>query len=197
MQYVTRQYALNSIDVISTTSEQFLNFQIGNLRFIDSLKFLTASHDKLVQSLAADGRDKLINTARHYPDSDMVFAKGNYPYQYMDERNKLVLTELHPINAFYSSLSYETISSEEYELAQKVWREFNIENMQQYHDLYLNLDVLLLGMFFENFRQTCIIDYGLDPAHYYTIPGFTFDACLKFTEQELNLFTDSKKFLFI
>ena len=69
--------------------------------------------------------------------------------------------------------------------------------MQQYHDLYLNLDVLLLAEVFENFRQTCILDYGLDPAHYYTLPGFTFDACLKFTEQELALFTESEKFLFI
>ena len=69
--------------------------------------------------------------------------------------------------------------------------------MQKYHDLYLNLDVLLLADIFENFRQTCILDYGLDPAHYYTLPGFTFNACLKFIEQEFDLFTDSEKFLFI
>ena len=41
------------------------------------------------------------------------------------------------------------------------------------------------------------MDYSLDPAHYYTLPGFTFDACLKFTQQELDLFTDSEKLLFI
>ena len=69
--------------------------------------------------------------------------------------------------------------------------------MQQYHDLYLNLDVFLLADVFENFPQTCIMGYGLDPAYYYTLPGFTFDACLKFTGQELYLFTDSEKFLFI
>ena len=54
-----------------------------------------------------------------------------------------------------------------------------------------------LHMFFENFRQTCIMDYGLDPSYYYTLLGFTFDVCLKFTEQELDLFPDSEKFLFI
>ena len=89
------------------------------------------------------------------------------------------------------------LTPEEYAQAHKVWREFNIDNMQQYYDLYLNLDVLLLADVFENFRQTCIMDYGLDPAHYYTLPGFTFDACLKFTGQELDLFTDSEKFRFI
>ena len=69
--------------------------------------------------------------------------------------------------------------------------------MQQYHDLHLNLDVLLLADVFENCRQTCILDYGLDPAHYYTLPRFTFDACLRFTEQELDMFNDSEKFIFI
>ena len=120
MQYITRLYAPNSIDVIPTTSEKFLSFQTCNLRFLDSLQFLTASLDTLVQSLAADGRDKCNHTARHYPDSDLVFAKRNYPYEYMDGRDKFLLTELPPIHVFYSSLSEETITPEEYERAQKV-----------------------------------------------------------------------------
>ena len=115
----------------------------------------------------------------------------------MDGREKFLLTELPLIDALCSSLFEETITPEEYERTQKVWQKFNIENMQPYHDLYLNLDVLLLADVFENFHQTCIMDYDLDHAHYYTLPGFTFDACLKFTGQELDLFTDSEKFLFI
>ena len=63
--------------------------------------------------------------------------------------------------------------------------------------LCLNLDVFLIAKCFEHFRQTCTLDYRLDPAHYYILLGFTFDACLKCTEQELDLFTDSEKFLFI
>ena len=81
----------------------------------------------------------------------------------MNGRDKFLLTELPPIDAFYSSLSEETITPEEDDRAQNVWREFGIENMQQYHDLYLNLAVLLLADVFENFRQICILDYGLDP----------------------------------
>ena len=57
LQYVTPEYAPNSIDVIPTISEKFLTF--GNLRFLDRLQFLTASLDTLVQSLAADGRENL------------------------------------------------------------------------------------------------------------------------------------------
>ena len=52
--------------------------------------------------LTADGRDKFRHTARHYPDSDLVFAKVNYPYEYMDGRDTFLLTELPPIDAFYS-----------------------------------------------------------------------------------------------
>ena len=146
-QYATREYAPNSIDVIPSTSEKFLSFQIGNLRFLDSFQFLTASLDTLVQSLAADGREKCSHTARHHPDSGLVFGKGNYPYEYMDGRDKFnfLLTELPPIDALYSSLSEETITPEEYERAQNVWREFKIKSMQQYHDLYLNLEDLLLA----------------------------------------------------
>ena len=158
---------------------------MGNLCFRDSLQFLTASLEILFQSLAADGRDKLCHTARHYLDSDLVFGKGNYPYECTDGRYTFLLTGLPPIDAFYISLSEETITPEEYDRAQKVWREFKIKNL------------LLLADVFNNFRQRCILDYGLDRAHYYSLPGFTFDACLKFTEQELDLFTNSVKFIFI
>ena len=54
MQYVIREYALNSIDVIPNSSEKFLCFRIGNLRFLDSLQFLTASLNTQVQRLTAD-----------------------------------------------------------------------------------------------------------------------------------------------
>ena len=120
LQCVTREYAPNSIDVIPITSEIVLSFQKGNLRFLDSLQVLTTSLDSLVQSLAADGREKFSHAARHYPDSELRFAKGNYPYEYMDGSDTFLLTELPPIDAFYSSLSEETITPKEYERAQKV-----------------------------------------------------------------------------
>ena len=73
---------------------------------------------------------------RHYPNSDRVFSKGVYPYEFMDRQEKFLLTELPPIDAFYSSLTEASISITEYERAQKVWQEFGIKNMHEYHDLY-------------------------------------------------------------
>ena len=43
--------------------------------------------------------------------------------------------------------------------------------MDDYHDLYLKTDVILLANVFESFRKACLDNYGLDPAHFYTAPG--------------------------
>ena len=80
---------------------------------------------------------------------------------------------------FYSSLNMSGVNNKEYEHACKVWKEFNIKNMGEYHDLYLRTDVILLANAFESFREVCMKSYGLDPAHFYTAPGLAWKACLK------------------
>ena len=67
---------------------------------------------------------------------------------------------------------------------------FNMKTVGDYHDLYLLTDVLLLADCFENFRKTCLLFYGLDPAHYFTAPGLSWDAALKMTKVKLELLTD-------
>ena len=64
------------------------------------------------------------------------------------------------------------------------------KHFQDYHDLYLKSDVLLLADVFENFRKTCLKHYELDPCHYYTAPGLAWDACLKETKRDLELLKD-------
>ena len=82
------------------------------------------------------------------------------------------------------------ISKYDYEHAQKVWKEFGIKNLGEYHDLYLKTDVLLLSNVFEVFRNTCLEYYKLDPDHFYTSPGLAWQACLKKTGVKLELLTD-------
>ncbi|CAH0555157.1 unnamed protein product [Brassicogethes aeneus] len=61
----------------------------------------------------------------------------------------------------------------------------------------MKTDILLLADVFEKFRESCQNTYGLDPAHYFTTPGYTWDAMLKYTKQELELLTDLDMFLFV
>ena len=100
-------------------------------------------------------------------------------------------------DAFYSKLKMEHLSDEDYKHAQEVWNAFGCETLDDYHNLYLNTDVLLLADVFENFRETCLEHYNLDPAHYYTSPGLSWDVLLKHTSVNLELFTDINMHQFI
>ena len=123
-------------------------------------------------------------------NSSLLTRKGVYPYDYVTSIKQLKETKLPPKEAFYSKLTNEEIKDEDYLHANNVWNTFNCQTIQDYHDLYLKSDVLLLADVFENFRKTCLKHYKLDPCHYYTAPGLAWDACLKLTKQELQLLTD-------
>ena len=116
--------------------------------------------------------------------------KGVYPYDYVTSIKQLKETKLPPKEALNSKLLDEEISDEDYQHAHNVWNTFNCQTLQDYHDLYLKSDVLLLADVFENLRKTCLNYYKLDPCHYYTAPGLAWEACLKLTKQELHLLTD-------
>ena len=83
-----------------------------------------------------------------------------------------------------------SISEEDYQHTQKVWEEFGIRNLGDYHDLYLRADVILLANVFEAFRDTCLEHYKLDPARFYTSLGLAWKACLKCTRTKLELLTN-------
>ena len=120
----------------------------------------------------------------------LLLRKGVYPYEYMDSWEKFDETTLPPKEAFYSNLNLEDISDEDYAHAQKVWDVFEINNLGDYHDLYVQSDTLLLADVFENFRDKCIEIYGLDPAHFLSALGLKWQACLKKTGVNLELLTD-------
>ena len=71
-----------------------------------------------------------------------------------------------------------------------MFKVFKLENLGNYHDLYVQSDTLLLADVFNNFRDMCIKEYELDPAHFLSLPGLAWQACLKRTNIELELLTD-------
>ena len=109
----------------------------------------------------------------------LLLRKGAHPHEYMDSWKKFNETSLSPKKAFYSKLNLEDISDEDYNNVQKVCDVFEIRNLGEYHDLYVQSDTLLLADVFEKFRDTCIEIYGLDPSHFLSLPGLAWQACLK------------------
>ena len=77
----------------------------------------------------------------------------------MDSWEKFDETALPPKKDFYSNLNLENISDEDYTHAQKIWDVFEIKNLGEYHDLYVQNDTLLLADIFENFRNMCLNIY--------------------------------------
>ena len=160
------------------------------LRFIDSFKFMSSSLDSLTKNLVRGGK-KLFGFEDYSElKYHLLTRKGVYPYEYINSWDRFNETQLPPISAVYSDLNMSSISEEDYQHAQRVWKEFGIRNLGDYHDLYLRTDVVLLANVFEAFRDTCLRHYTLDSAHIYPSPGLAWRACLKRTGIKLELLTD-------
>ena len=186
-----------NINAIPNNMEKYMAFMLGNhLTFIDSFQFMSSSLDKLVSNLPAEAL-KYTNKKFKGGKFELKTRKGVYPYDYMDSFEKFNKTELPTKEEFYSILSDEHITDEDYQHAKNVWNTFKLQSMGEYHNLYLKSDILLLADVFENFRKTCLQYYKLDPCHYFTSPGLSWDAMLKMTNIKLELITDIDMFQFI
>ena len=158
------------------------------IRFLDSFKFMASSLESLVGNL---GLEKLIQTKKEFGEkAELLSRKGIYPYDYMNGIKKFSEEKLPQKEEFFSKLNDCGISDEDFDHAQRIWKEFGMKNLGEYHDLYLKSDVLLLADVFEEFRNVCMENYSLDPAWYYTSPGLSWDALLKHSGVKLELLTD-------
>ena len=164
--------------------------------FKDSMKFLNTSIEALVNNLPEDGFKNLEKYFKPY-QAKLLKQKGFFPYEYLDNLEKLKDTITPPQNAFYSNLSGNGINKGCYEHVLNVWKKFNIKTLKDYLKLYNISDVLLLADIFENFRNICLKNYGLDPVYYYTAPGLAWDAMLKITKINLELLSDVDMLLMV
>ena len=160
-------------------------------------RFMQNSLSSLVDNLSEIGKkisqETLIkiffNTYQLCNNSNfnLLLRKGFYPYEHMDRWEKFNETSL-PNKEYFNK---EDITDEDYAHGQKVWNTFKIKNLGKYHDLFVQSDTSLLADVFENFRNKCIEIYELDPAHFLSVPGLTWKACLKKTNVKLELLTDN------
>ncbi|CAH1110639.1 unnamed protein product [Psylliodes chrysocephalus] len=203
--FIIRDLAkLGKITLLPINKEKYISFTLHTpcsikLRFIDSIRFMSASLDELASTLNTKDLVNLHNEFNYLnPDNfQLLTKKGVFCYDYIDTWNKLDEKQLPSKNYFYNKLNDEEISNEKYEHAKTIWEKFNIQNLGEYSDLYLKTDVLLLADIFENFRNIGFNTSGLDPAWYYTVPGYSWDCMLKYTKCELEILHDNDMILFI
>ena len=98
---------------------------------------------------------------------------------------------------FYKSLKNKHISEKGYLHAVKIWNNYKMKNMSDYHDPYLKTEVLLLADVFEKFVNRSLEFYTLDPCYYFSSPGLSWDAMLKMTEIKSKLISDIDNYYFL
>ena len=168
----------------------------SNFIFIESMQFMSSILDALVKNLS-DNDFKYLSEEFSGEFLRLVKQKGVYPYQYMDSFDKFSKDNLPDKHKFFSSLKYECISEKDYLNTNDVRNVFKMNTMGDYHDLCLKIGVLLLADVFERFINTCINYYKLNPCHYFSSRGLSWDSIFKMTGIELDLVLDIYMYLFI
>ena len=97
----------------------------------------------------------------------LLLRKGAYPYEYMDSWERINGTSFPDKEVFYSNLNMKDITDVDYRHGKRVFKNLSNKNLGDNHDLYVQSDTLLIADVFENFRNMCIKEYELDPAHFF------------------------------
>ena len=187
---------IDDIEIIPSSSEKFLSIIVRangqKLKFIDSLMFLNSSLEKLVNEMDKD-RDFSITrkTFEHLGDNaKLLLHKGLYPYSYMDSIEKFNETEFPDFEHFRDQLKEEDVSLNDYYHALGTWHTLEIQNLGEWHDLYVETDASLLCDVFLRLRNVMYKSFGLDISWYFSLAMFAYDALLKTTKISLENIVD-------
>ena len=175
---------------MSTSLSELVDNMFGNFNSIECKSCTENNRCEECKKLI-DGLIKKVPSLYQFCNGDLnklilLLRKGVYLYEYMDSWEKFDKTTLPPKKDFYSELNLEDITDKDYSHAQKVFEEF-CTDIDEYHDLYVQSDTLLLADVLENFRNMCLEIYDVDPIYFVSSPGLAWQACLKKTEVKLEL----------
>jgi hypothetical protein len=131
--------------------------KIGQFKYIDSMQFMNSSLANLAKNLDTDRPITKYHFTEYTSEQiDLVCRKGVYPYEYINSHKRFKETEFSPIYKFHSILGGK-ITQADYMHAQKVWQEFGCKDLDEYHDLYLKTDILILAdVWINSIKLLCI-----------------------------------------
>lgn len=186
-----------NVKILPNNSENFKSFNVGNLNFLDSFAFMSSGLGKLIDNVPDENKHYL----KYLSKTDDIFKimkmKGNFPYEWFDDIDKLkVNIEELKKEHFDSSLYQSKLNDTEWLGVKYIIEKLEMKTFEDYHDFYLDIDVYGLADVFENFIKTSLEYYNLDPCNYVGCPSFAWDAMLLKTKIELDVLKDSDMYLF-
>ena len=191
LQAVSR-FGTDSVTVVPQTLDTYVSISVNRCRYLDFTRFLKAPLNDLVGVLRSkSGVEAFQFTKQHVPREvlDTVVRKQVFCSDYMDSEERLSEQDLPPMAAFYDRINDQHISDSDYDHAKQLWALFEMTTLDDYLRHYLTVQSLLFADVLENFRDVMMREYRLDILHYYSLPGFCWDACLFQSEVTLELLT--------
>ena len=178
-----------NLSVIPRTNEEYMSVNYSCIKFLDSMRFQTASLEKLTESLT---NDDYIHLRKHFPNHWMLLKnKLAYPYEdykTLEDYEKPIDELLESGNkACFSKTKIKIPDEEEIDRTNEIIRLFNIKNGRELTELYCKADVILLADIFEKFIKVSISEFGINPLYHISLPGTTWSNGLKYTKIELEL----------
>ena len=184
------------LEIIAKTNEEYISVRYGCIRFIDRYRFLSESLDKLVKNL--DEEDFKI-LKKEFPDKwQFLNKKIAYPYQYFNSINdyKKAVNDLKKED-FFSKLKNDYPDDVEIARTRKIIEIFNIKDGEQLTKSYCKSDVILLADVFEKFVKVSTEEYKINPLYCVSLPGYTYQWALKYTDIKLQTLQDEDLILLI
>lgn len=194
---------IKGIQCVGQNTERFKVFQINRFKFLDSFAFLPCSLDSLTKNLVSGGHSfnllQKINLFDSHENAkrELLLRKGVFCYDFVTGIKQMKQSLLPKKEQFFSSLTDEHISQDDYDHAEKVYEQFECENLADYMMIYLRLDCFLLAECFLNFRDDIMTQFQLDICRYLSLPSVSLDACLKLTKVKIEKLSNLEMILFV
>ena len=189
-----------TLNCIGNSCESFkmIDFKFKNMRYsfklLDICNFVKGSLSKLSENLL--DKDKII-TERHFSDNfELLKEKTAFPYEWLTKEH-IYDKELPSIDKFYSSLKLQNVSQKEYDKTIDIYKKLKCENVKDYLEIYMKLDICLQAAIFNTFRNTIWNKFEIDCSKYITSCSLSLDLMLKYTKVKIELFKDITMFDYV
>ena len=189
-----------TLNCIGNSCESFkmIDFRFRNMKYsfklLDICNFIEGCLSKLSENLL--DKDKMI-TKKHFPDNfELLKEKACFPYEWLT-KDDIFDKELPSIDKFYSSLKLQNMSQKEYDKTIDIYKKLKCENVKDYLEIFMRLDITFQSDIFNVFRNTIWDKFEIDCSKYITSCSLSLDLMLKYTGVKVQLFKDITMFDYV